>query len=170
MGGVGQPEPCSELCLWYGEAISDLFYKWKTGKEFLNNRERKINAGLTTRTTTFLSVWTTVNPFQINHRNRAFELLSHHLIWSNLWMWRWKVNPQGHLLSFIFSVWTHCLACPLLTCLLLSHNTDAGLHLTLQRMCLFEQQLPIQRCLQVSFSISSPLLATLLSMIYELQT
>lgn len=70
-----------------------------------------------------------------------------------------RLIPQGHLLSFTFSVWIHCfcLACPLLACLLLSHNTNAGLHLTLCGGCsLFEQQLPIQRCLQVSFSISSP--------------
>lgn len=141
---MGCPKPCSELCLWNGEVISDLFYKWK---EVSNSRRREICASLTTRTITFLSVWTTVNPFQINNHNRAFELLSDHLIWSNLWMWRWKVNPQGHLLCFTFSVWTHCffvlpahfwhVSCCLLTLMLVYIWLCAGDAASLSSSCLF---------------------------------
>lgn len=147
VGGVGWPKPCSELCLWYGEAISDLFYKQITGKEVLNSRGREISVGLTTRTIIFLSVWTTVNLFQINNHNRAFELLSEHLIWSNLWMWRWKVNPQGHLLSFTFSVWMHCFfvlpahfwhaSCCLITLMLVYIWLCAGDAAFLSSSCLF---------------------------------
>lgn len=54
---------------------------WERGFELLApGFEGKISASLTTRTITSISVWTTVNPLQVNNYNSAFQLLSDHLI------------------------------------------------------------------------------------------
>lgn len=104
----------SPLKQW-GNFISILqMENWKRGFKLLAlDSEGKISASLTTTT---ITIWTAVDPLEINNRNSAFQLLSDHLIRSNLWTWRWKVNPPGHLLSFTFlsEYLLPCLACPLL--------------------------------------------------------
>lgn len=82
VGGMRWPKHSSEL--QNSEAISASIYRWKMerGVKWLAvGSGWEISAGLTTGTLTSISVWTTVNPLQINNHNSAFQLLSDHLIW-----------------------------------------------------------------------------------------